>query len=74
MTRAIMKTGAVLAFLLVSGGAYADDPTSVLLQDRGQLPVYPGPLPEYTYSGICYQGMHSESFPDRQGYRCVRNH
>ena len=74
MARTIMKAGAVLALLLASGAAYADDPTSLLLQERGQLPPYPGPLPEYTYSGPCYQGMHSESFPNLQGFRCVRNH
>jgi hypothetical protein len=74
VTRAIMRAGAVAALLLASGGAYADDPTSVLLQDRGESPVYPGPLPEYTYSGICYQGMHSEPYPNTQGFRCARNH
>jgi len=74
VSRSLVKAGAVAAFLLVSGGAYADDPTSVLLRDRGQLPAYPGPVPEYTYSGICYQGMHSEPWPNMQGFRCARNH
>ena len=74
MTRATMKIGAVLALLLASSAAHADDPTALLLQERGQLPTYPGPLPEYTYAGPCYQGMHSESFPNLQGFRCVRNH
>lgn len=74
MTRATMKFGAVVALLLTAGAAYADDPTGVLLQERGQLPAYPGPLPEVTYTGPCYQGMHSESFPNTQGFRCVRNY
>jgi hypothetical protein len=72
--RAIMQAGAVAALLLASGGAYADDPVSFFLQERWQLPTYPGPLPEYTYSGICYQGMHSEPWPNMQGFRCARNH
>jgi hypothetical protein len=74
MTHATLKVGAVMAFLLASGGAYADDPTGLLLQQRGELPRYPGRLPEYTYVGPCYQGQHSESYPNLQGFRCARNH
>lgn len=69
-----LKVSAVLALLLASGaGAYADDPTGVLLQERGLAPKYPGPVPPYTEGGMCYQGMHSEPFPNVDGYRCVRN-
>ncbi len=74
MIHNILKTGAVLGLLLASGaGAYADDPTGVLLQERGYAPSYPGPLPAYTEGGICYQGMHSTPFPNMEGFRCVRN-
>jgi hypothetical protein len=64
---------AVITVLAVPGNAYADDPTGVLLQERGEAPVYPGPIPEFTEGGVCYQGMHSEPFPNLSGYRCVRN-
>jgi hypothetical protein len=70
----LLKAGAVLALLLApAAGAYADDPTGVLLQERGDAPYYPGPLPAFTEGGICYQGMHSEPFPNLEGYRCIRN-
>ena len=74
--RAILKVGAILGVTLFSTGAYADDPTGLLLQQRGEAPAWtgPGPLPAYTEGGgACYQGMHSESFPNQAGYRCVRN-
>jgi hypothetical protein len=75
MTSGLFKTGAVLALLLASvGGAYADDPTGVLLQERGLAPTYPGPLPAFTEGGVCYQGMHAQSFPNLEGFRCVRNY
>lgn len=74
MTSGLLKAGAVLALLMAStAGAYADDPTGLLLQERGQAPAYPGPLPAYTEGGICYQGMHSTPFPNQSGYRCVPN-
>jgi hypothetical protein len=74
MVTGFIKAGAILALLLASGaGAYADDPTGVLLQERGQQPKYPGPLPEFTDSGPCYQGMHQQAFPNIQGYRCYRD-
>jgi hypothetical protein len=65
----------VIAMLAVPTSAYADDPTGVLLQERGEAPVYPGPgpLPEFTEGGVCFQGMHSEPFPNLSGYRCIRN-
>jgi hypothetical protein len=69
-----MKAGAVVALLLASVGAYADDPTSLLLQQRGQLPRYPGYLPRVSDVGPCYRGTHSVAFPNRQGFRCVRNY
>jgi hypothetical protein len=76
MMNGFSKVGLVLALLLTSGAvAYADDPTGVLLQERGQAPVYPGPgpVPEFTEGGVCFQGMHSIPFPNLNGYRCVRN-
>jgi hypothetical protein len=75
MTRSILKIGVVLAIALGSGAAFADDPTGVLLQQRGQAPIWPGPgpLPAFTEGGACYQGMHSEPFPNMDGYRCVAN-
>jgi hypothetical protein len=74
MTSGLLKTGTVLTLLLASSaGAYADDPTGVLLQERGEVPRYPGPLPAFTEGGVCYQRMHSEPFPNVSGYRCVRN-
>jgi hypothetical protein len=70
----LLKAGAVLAFLFVSAAhSYADDPTGVLEQERGLLPKYPGPVPAFTDGGPCYQGMHSEPFPNLSGFRCVRD-
>jgi hypothetical protein len=74
MTCGLLKASAVLALLLASSaGAYADDPTGLLLQERGEAPRYPGRVPAFTEGGICYRGMHSEPFPNVSGYRCVRN-
>jgi hypothetical protein len=65
----------VMAMFAMPLSAYADDPTGVLLQERGEAPVYPGPgpLPAFTEGGVCFQGMHSEPFPNFYGYRCIRN-
>jgi hypothetical protein len=74
MTRGVLIAGAALVWLLASAaGAYADDPTGVLLQQRGMAPQYPGPgpLPAYTEVGPCFQGMHTA--PRFNGYRCVRD-
>ena len=74
MTIRVLKLGAALALLLApAGGAYADDPTGVLLQQRGLAPRYPGPgpLPAIIEGGPCYQGMHAQ--PRFNGYRCVRD-
>lgn len=76
MTNGLLKVGAVLTLLLApSAIAYADDPTGVLLQERGDAPRYPGPgpVPAFTEGGVCYQGMHTTPFPNLSGYRCVRN-
>jgi hypothetical protein len=67
------KCLAVVAMLAVPASAYADDPTGAMLQERGEAPVYPGPLPAFTKSGVCFRGMHSEPFPNLNGYRCIRN-
>jgi hypothetical protein len=40
MTGRVLKFGAVLALLLAPGSAFADDPTGVLLQERGLAPKY----------------------------------
>jgi hypothetical protein len=71
MTGEFLRVGAVLTLLLASASAYADDPTGVLLQERGQAPKYPGPLPEFIDGGTCPEGMQSESFPNQQGFRCI---
>jgi hypothetical protein len=73
MTNRMLKFGAVLALLLASGGAYADDPTGVLLRERGLTPRSDGPLPEFSDFGPCQQGMQSYPFPNGQGYRCIRS-
>jgi hypothetical protein len=74
MKREILKAGAVLALLLASSASsYADDPTGILLQERGQQPTYPGRLPRFSDGGPCYKGMHQQAFPNAQGYRCYRN-
>jgi hypothetical protein len=66
---ALISTAALM--LILASAAYADDPTGVLLQQRGEAPRYPGPVPAFTEGGVCYQGMHSE--PVFGGYRCVRD-
>jgi hypothetical protein len=68
----MLKCGAVLGLLLASAGAYADDPTGVLEQQRGTLPRAHGHSPKFSDSGPCQRGMQQESFPNAQGYRCVR--
>jgi hypothetical protein len=76
----MMKFGAVLAFLLTSAGAYADDPTGVLQQERqANQPMahkhhkaMKSGRAAFSDSGPCQRGMQSEPFPNAQGYRCVR--
>ena len=75
MSRSILRMGAALALLLAPAVvAYADDPTGLLLRERGDAPRYPGPLPAFTEGGVCYQGMHTQSFNNMSGYRCVRDY
>jgi len=73
MIRTALKCSAILGLLLGSGiVAYADDPTGVLLQERGAAPRAHGPLPEFSDVGPCQAGMQQESFPNAQGFRCIR--
>jgi hypothetical protein len=73
MIRTTLKCGAIVGLLLGSGAfAYADDPTGLLLQQRGELPRSNGPLPKFSDFGPCQRGMQQEAFPNGQGYRCVR--
>ena len=73
MIRTALQCGAILGMLLGSGVvSYADDPTGLLLQQRGQLPRSHGPLPRFSDNGPCQRGMQQEAFPNHQGYRCVR--
>ena len=74
MIRTSLKCGAVLALLIASGAAYADDPTGVLEQERGLLPRAHGHSARYSDAGPCQAGMRQEAFPNGQGYRCVRGH
>ena len=75
MFNRLLGSAVVAAALTVSAGAFADDPTAVLLQERGLAPRYPGPgpLPAFSDFGPCWQGMQSEPFPNSQGYRCIRS-
>ena len=67
----MFKYGALLALLLASASAYADDPTGVLLQERGLAPGPAGAIPEFSDVGPCPAGTQSHSFPNAQGYRCM---
>jgi hypothetical protein len=62
---------AVIGFLVTSAAAFADDPTGVLLQERGQIPRQNGGSAQFSDVGPCGAGMQSESFPNAQGFRCV---
>jgi hypothetical protein len=76
MTRQLLKCGAVLALLFASAGAYADDPTGVLLSEQRAnqvlTPKQRAELPAFSDVGPCQPGMQSEAFPNQQGYRCIR--
>jgi hypothetical protein len=72
MTRNTLKLAAAIAFLFASAGAYADDPTGVLLQERHQMPRQQGHVPRYSDLGPCQRGTQSVPFPNGQGFRCVR--
>jgi hypothetical protein len=77
MAKGLLRFGAVLTLLLASAGAYADDPTGVLLSEqRAPQPMAhrqlgAANLPAFSDVGPCQAGMQSEAFPNRQGYRCV---
>ena len=71
MTKNLLKYGAVLALLLASASAYADDPTGVLLRERGQAPGQNGQVAQFSDVGPCQAGTQSEPFPNMQGYRCI---
>jgi hypothetical protein len=71
MTRSL-KIIAILALALASGAAYADDPTGVLLRERGQEPQSNGQAAEFSDFGPCQAGTQSYPFPNGQGYRCIR--
>jgi hypothetical protein len=74
MSRSVLRIGAAIALLLAPAAvAYADDPTGVLLQQRGEAPRYPGPVPAFKEGGMCYQGMHTQPWFNSFGYRCVRD-
>ena len=72
----VLKLGAVLMLLVISTGAYADDPTGVLLSEQAaNQPLTPkqrAELPAFSDVGPCQAGMQSEPFPNAQGYRCIR--
>jgi hypothetical protein len=69
----ILKACAVAALMTTSAAAYADDPTAVLLRERGEIPTYapPGVQLGASYVGPCAPGTESYPFPNGQGYRCV---
>jgi hypothetical protein len=70
MIRSILKVGAVAVLLMSSGAAFADDPTGVLLQQKGHHRA-PGGGHAISYVGPCGAGTQSQSFPNAQGFRCV---
>jgi len=75
MIRRSLKYTALIALLFASGGVYADDPTGVLLRERMSdqvlTPEQRAGLPAFSDVGPCQVGTQSESFPNRQGYRCI---
>jgi len=71
MTRNVLKFAAVATLLMAAGSAYADDPTGVLLQERGLMPRQ-GHAARFSDLGPCGRGTQSVPFPNGQGYRCVR--
>jgi hypothetical protein len=67
----VLTVGGIVALLVSSSAAFADDPTGVLLQERGEMPRQAGPIPEFSDVGPCGAGTQSESFPNAQGFRCI---
>jgi hypothetical protein len=68
----LWKCFAVIAMVAVPVSAYADDPTGVLLQERGLMPRQQGHVPRFSDVGPCQRGTQSMPFPNGQGFRCVR--
>ena len=80
MTKTILKTAAVVAVLLASGGAWADDPTGVLEQEQSMHHGWrhhhhhgmrEGRSAAFSDVGPCGRGTQYEPFPNGQGFRCV---
>jgi hypothetical protein len=71
MMKSVLRYGAVAALLLVSASAYADDPTGVLLQERGMAPRSPASVAPFSDVGPCPAGTQSHAFPNAQGFRCM---
>jgi hypothetical protein len=69
MTRSGLKVGVVAVLIVSSGVAFADDPTSVLLQQRGHHRAPGGHV--ISNVGPCGAGTQSQAFPNAQGFRCV---
>jgi hypothetical protein len=67
----ILRIAVAAAALTVSAGAYADDPTGILLQERHQMPRQ-GHAARFSDLGPCQRGTQSVPFPNGQGFRCVR--
>ena len=67
MNRNVLKVGAAAA--LTSSVAFADDPTSVLLQQKGHHRAPGGHM--ISNVGPCGAGTQSQAFPNAQGFRCV---
>jgi hypothetical protein len=72
MIRHALKHAALLALLLSSTAAYADDPTGILLQQQraSQGKMVPAAV-GFSDVGPCEPGTQSIAFPNRQGFRCV---
>jgi hypothetical protein len=73
MIRTNLKLLALAGLVLSSGAAFADDPTSVLLRERGEIPTYapPGFPVGTSFVGPCAPGTEAYSFPTGNGYRCI---
>jgi hypothetical protein len=70
MVGRILKASVIVALALSSGVAFADDPTGVLLQQRGHRRA-PGSGHTFSDVGPCGAGTQSQAFPNAQGFRCV---
>jgi hypothetical protein len=70
MTGSALKFGAIVALIVSSSAALADDPTGILLQQRGHHRA-PGSSHTFSDVGPCGAGTQSQAFPNAQGFRCV---